>query len=363
MELEFKPDLEEVLERYEAWWERAIVDRPLVSIDYPRPAGERVAPPEKRHATIRDRWMDTEYVVDCAEARMANSVSFADSLPVVFPNLGPEVFSAFYGCEMEYGEHTAWSKPTLDDLSPESVAGLRMDRESFYFHKTLEISDALVEAGRGRFIVGYTDLHGGGDAIAALREPQELLLDTIENPEGIKALCERMTGDFLEVYDLYHDRLSAAGMPSTTWLNATCRGKFHVPSNDFSCMISDGAFEDLFLPGIVRECRHMDRNIYHLDGPQALRYLDTLLEVPEIHAIEWVPGAGRDYWADSIEVYRRIQAGNKALQILAVPAADLDLLFDSLAPEGVWVSSVPGVSDRAEAEAVLARFAKWTGRS
>jgi hypothetical protein len=31
---------------------------------------------------------------------------------------------------------------------------------------------------------------------------------------------------------------------------------------------------------------------------RSLRYLDCLLEIPEIHAIQWVPGAGREYWAD-----------------------------------------------------------------
>jgi len=28
----FKPDCEEVLKRFDAWWERTIIDRPFVSI-------------------------------------------------------------------------------------------------------------------------------------------------------------------------------------------------------------------------------------------------------------------------------------------------------------------------------------------
>ncbi len=60
------------------------------------------AVPQKEHATIRERWMDTEHLVARTEARLQNVVHFADSLPKTYPNLGPEVFSAFYGCEMEY---------------------------------------------------------------------------------------------------------------------------------------------------------------------------------------------------------------------------------------------------------------------
>ncbi|MDA0322983.1 MAG: trimethylamine corrinoid protein 2 [Verrucomicrobia bacterium] len=359
---ELKPDFEEVLNRYESWWDCAVVDRPLVSMTFALPQSERVKVPQKQHATFRERWTDTEHIVAQTEARLRNTAHFADSLPVAWPNLGPEVFSAFYGCEMEYGAHTAWSKSILTDWSDESVEKLRLDKSSFYFHKLIEMTEAFIEAGKGKFIVGYTDLHGGGDAIAAFRDPQELLIDTMEHPNDIKRLCDRITADLLEVYDHFHEILSAAGMPSTTWLPATCKGKYYVPSNDFSCMISDAAFEELFVPGIIRECQHMDRCIYHLDGPQALRYLDRLLEIPEIHAIQWVPGAGQDYWADWIEVYQRIQNKKKALQLPAVPLEDLDRLFEVLSPQGVWISSVPGVSSQQEAEAALHKIAKWTKR-
>ena len=126
-------------------------------------------------------------------------------------------------------------------------------------------------------------------------------------------------------------------------------------------MISDEAFEDLFVPGIIRECQHMDRCIYHLDGPQALRYLDRLLEIPEIHAIQWIPGAGQDYWADWIEIYQRIQRKKKAL-CLSLPAKDLNLLFETLDPRGVWISGVSGISNEQEAEVALYKISKWTKR-
>ncbi len=359
---ELKPDFDDVFDRYEAWWHCEVLDRPLVSISFPRPADECVAVPFKQHATSRDGWMDTGHIVARAEAGLRNTVHFADSLPIAWPNLGPEVFSAFYGCEMEYGPHTAWSKPVLANWSEESLERLHMDWNSFYFRKLEELTGALLEAAKGKFIVGYTDLHGGGDAIAAFRDPQELLIDTLECPEKIRDLCDKITTAFLEVYDHFHHVLSDAGMPSTSWLPATGKGKFHIPSNDFSCMISDEAFDDLFLPGIVRECQHMDRCIYHLDGPQALRYLDRLLDIPEIHAIQWVPGAGRDNWADWIGVYQHIQSRRKAMQVISVPAEELNLLFESLSPEGVWISSVSGIANTKEAGEILRQIAGWTGK-
>lgn len=357
-----KPDYDAVLNRFEAWWHADIVDRALFGLRLQQAPEKRQAVPVKTFASHRERWLDTGYLVERTAAAMGNQLYLADSLPIVIPNLGPEVFSACYGCELEYGENTTWSHPILKDLTDESLAGIAFDMNSFAFRKLDEMSRALLAVGKGNFIVGYTDVHPGGDAIAAFRDPQELLLDTIDNPAGIKKLVARVTDDFIRFYDYFYDLLSGAGMPSASWLPAIGKGRFHIPSNDFSCMISDQMFEELFIPGIIRECQHMDHCIYHLDGPQALRYLDRLLEIPEIQAIQWVPGAGHGGWRGSVPVYQRIQSRGKAFYVEPVPAQDLDELFTQLAPEGVWISAVTGVATIAEADAVTAKIAGWTRR-
>ncbi len=359
---ELKPDFDEVFGRFEAWWRAEIIDRPLFSLRLPVPPEKRIKIPTKTFEKPRDRWLDTEYIVATAEARLANDIFFADSLPIAFPNLGPEIFSACYGCELEFGDSTSWSKPILKDLSEDSLSGLTFRMHGFPCKKLVEITEALLVAGKGRFIVGYTDMHPGGDAIAAFRDPQELLLDTIDNPEAVKKLVGRITSDFFRFYDFFYELLTAAGMPCTSWLPAVGKGRYHIPSNDFSCMISDTMFEELFIPGIIRECRYMDRCIYHLDGPQALRYLDRLLEIPEIQAIQWVPGAGCGDWRESIPVYQRMQNKHKAFYIQAIPAADLDELFTLLAPEGAWISQVSGISTIDEANAVMKKISRWTRR-
>jgi len=131
----------------------------------------------------------------------------------------------------------------------------------------------------------------------------------------------------------------------------------HVPSNDFSCMISQELFEALFVPGIICECRHMDRCIYHLDGPEALRFLDMILAIPEIDAIQWVPGASQDHWSDWIDVYRRIQAAGKSF-IIYPPATELVQVFSALRPEGAWLA-VSGVTDHDTAHSVLEAVSQW----
>ena len=63
-------------------------------------------------------------------------------------------------------------------------------------------------------------------------------------------------------------------------------------------MISTAMFSDMFLASFVRELRHYEVSLYHLEGPSALRHLDTLLEIPELTAIQWLYGVGNGRCSD-----------------------------------------------------------------
>lgn len=112
---DFKPDYEAVRSRYLAWWDGALVDRPLVSIYLAKPPDEQVPVPRRQQGSLRDRWLDATYQAERAYAETANTIYYADALPVRFPNLGPDIFAAFYGCDLQFGEATSWSVPFLQD--------------------------------------------------------------------------------------------------------------------------------------------------------------------------------------------------------------------------------------------------------
>ncbi|RMD73401.1 MAG: trimethylamine corrinoid protein 2 [Lentisphaerae bacterium] len=342
------------LARQDAFWQNAIIDRPVIHLTYPRtPAPAK--PPEKNFASHRERWLDSEYQAALALHRVESTVYAGDALPMAFPNLGPEVFSAWFGTPMEYGETTSWSIPNLKNW--DEVDQIKFDRENFYWKKMWEMTEALLEFGKGKFYVGYTDIHPGGDAIAAFRDPQQLNLDLIEVPEKVIALREAIDTVFCEIFTeitswLRDERHQAI----CSWPAIVSTKRYHVPSNDFSCMISPKMFRDYFLPGIIQECRSAEANVYHLDGPNALRHLDALLEVPEINAIQWVFGAGNGTPKDWLHVYKRCQEAGKGLQI-SPPVSDLPVLVENLDPHGVWLGV--RARDRDEADYVMDLISRW----
>ncbi|MHB0856788.1 MAG: hypothetical protein ACYC5M_04375 [Anaerolineae bacterium] len=353
---EFKPDYEQSKERIDAFWQYELIDRPVVQFGVHKPIEKQVPLPPSGHATPEDRWLDVAYQAELHLASLANHEFLGDTLPVAFPNLGPEVFSAFYGCPIHFGDYgTSWTDPILDDWA--AADDLALDWDSPYLHKLHAMTDAFLEVGRGKFITGMTDWHPGGDCLAAFRDPQRLALDMLTNAEDVQRLLARVEADYFALYDVFYQKLRAAGQPISTWLSLASDAKFYVPSNDFSIMISNRMFEEIFLPGIVRECQFLDHTIYHLDGPGALRHLDSILAIPELNALQWVYGAGHEGYAQWVWVYQKAQRAGKGIQVVC-DYEEIGQVMETLDPRGLFLS-VGGVPSREAGQDMLAHLGKW----
>ena len=356
MSFSFKPDFEQTQQRIEAFWNRETCDRPVAVFYLPKPENERVPLPVSHHSDPAERWLDTQYQVELAQAHLQNQLFLGDALPIAWPNLGPEVLSGIYGCPMHFGDYgTSWTDPILHDW--DLADQICLDWNSPYLRKLIEMTDALLEVGKDRFIVGMTDWHPGADCIAAFRDPQNLAMDLITARPQVEALLKRIEADYFAVYDLFYNKLRAAGQPITAWLPLISDGKYYIPSNDFSIMISKAMFDEIFLPGLINECRFLDRSIYHLDGPGALRHLDAILAIPELDALQFVPGAGNEDFTRWIEVYRKAQAAGKGIQVTC-SVEEIDEVIQALSPTGVFLS-ISGVAHADTANNILRELQRW----
>ncbi len=189
-----KPDYAETKQRIEAFWEREIIDRPVVQFSLAKRPEEWVPLPPSGHATSEARWLDAQYQTELAVATLQNQEFLGDTLPVAWPNLGPEIFSAFYGCPIHFGDYgTSWSDPILEDW--EHADELRLDWDSPYLRQLHVMTDLLLEAGEGLFITGMTDWHVGADCVAAFRDPQNLAMDMLLYPEEVRRLLARLEAE------------------------------------------------------------------------------------------------------------------------------------------------------------------------
>jgi len=235
---------------------------------------------------------------------------------------------------------------------------VRLDMQNPYF-KTMEaLTEYALERGEGQFMVGYTDLHPGLDCVAAWRDPQRLCLDLFDNPDGVHQLVELAIADFEQIYDYFDAMLKARQQLSVSWMGIPSFGKMHIPSCDFSSLISPAFFNEFGLPILQREVKSMTHNIFHVDGKGVAKHLDAILSVPEVHALQWVQGVGDDYpimqW---IPFIKDLQARGIPL-VIDLAKEDIVAFTDAMTPEGLflWVATQ---SEEEEIE-ILKYIEKWS---
>ena len=177
-----------------------------------------------------------------------------------------------------------------------------------------------------------------------------------DHPAQVKQLIELAIADFELVYNHFDALLKAAGQLSAGWLGIPSFGKMHIPSCDFSAMISEDFFNEFCLPVLQREVKMMTHNVFHVDGKGVARHLEAILSVPEVHAIQWVQGVGDDYpilqW---LPLIKEIQA--KKPMIVDLQKQELEPFIEQIEPEGLylWIAT----ENEAEELAIIKRLEKW----
>jgi len=336
-ELELKKDFGKTIDRFAAWWHRKIIDRPPVTLWVPPKSAPRALPALPPH-TKREYWMNVEYIVERAIADLEVGNYLGDSFPLYCPNLGPEITATLFGVEIEFGDSTSWSAPIIHDPADwEKILLRQPDFTNVYWQTVEKMADYAIAQSHGRYLVGMTDLHGNYDILAALRDPQELCMDVIDCPDVLRRVGRHVAKGFATAFKRQYAQVAAAGMGSTCWTPCYHEGPSYVPSSDFWCMISDDVARNLVLPDILTEMAPLERSIFHLDGPTALRHLELLLEIPQLTAVQWVFGAGNGPAAKWIDVYKRIKQAGKAIQVLAEGPDDALAVLNAVGPDGVWL--------------------------
>lgn len=320
-------DIEYLSERYETFWSCQNTT-PILLL---KGAKTEIPPVSRVPVSVEERWLDIDYLIETERNRLAHYFHLGDSFPLVNPNLGPDIFGASLGADLRFEEYTSYSVPFVETWS-ENFA---FCEENTWWKKIKEITEAFVEDSKGEYLVGITDLHPGVDGLVSIRGPENLCFDIIDQPE----VFENATAILLPAFEKQFEELCRITQKYqigvSNWMGLYKKDPWYVTSADFICMVSEENFQEFILPEIIEEIHYLQGNtIFHLDGPGALRHLDSLLAIPELAGIQWVYGAGQPsakYW---IDILKRIQKAGKAINI-GLHREDIDTIFTELHPQGL----------------------------
>lgn len=249
-----------------------------------------------------------------------------DVIPDMSSYLGPGSLCTFIGAEPIHSEKTIWYKEGCTDsdcLLKNCSQFLKGNSEDFqWYNWSLNATEYYSINSNLEFMPSMPDLQQNLDIVAAVMGADRLFMEMMDEPEKIMELLRILHLVWEKAFMAHWERIvDNDGYSAYTHYNIAGKGKTSVLQSDISCMMSCEMFDEFELPFLKEQCKSLDNVIYHLDGPGALRHLDSILTINKINAIQWVPGAGtpgnaHDSWH---YIYDKIVKSGKGLYVFLMP--------------------------------------------
>ncbi len=333
--IENMPHVNESIQRVESWLEQEITDRPPVRFDgYDTQKSDKIQEIRASYSNIKDFWFDGEAQVSLFEDSIKEV--YGETFPIFSPNLGPCIYASYFGVNIEYGEDTSWAKHCLDEDLNIDITKLKIHKQCAEWQKTDEITKLALSRCKDKYFVGYTDLHPSLDCIADFTGAENLCVALYHQSQKVKEFANKIVDEFKGVFDYYHNLLK--GQPSCNWLGIPTQDRLHIPSCDFSAMISSKQFEEFCLPNLQKEVKYAKNNVFHLDGVGVAKHLDLILDIKEIKAVQWVQGVGADQaimpW---VPLIKKIQQAGKSVVVI-LDEFELTEFISEVSPKGIFLT-------------------------
>ena len=345
------PDLPRIAQRFEAWWAHDCLDRPVFIASTNR---NPARPITKRLEMLHDprQWL-AEKVCDMQQMHRVG-----DALPFVRVDIGPVFMTALAGAPPKFVSDTTWYDPVInDDWS--NAPDWTFHDDNLWQILLRELLVLTAVDARGKYLVCSPNLGGTDEVLLNLRGSAQLCMDVIDQPEKIKAAVRAIHPEWARMSALLYDTVLGQGAGLIHWQQLWSNQPYTQPSSDFNALLSPRHFKDLFMPDIEARARAAGRASFHLDGPDAARHIDVLLECEALDVIQFTPGDGAAPARTYTEMFRKVQARGKSL-LIAAGKADVLPLCEALSPKGL-AFLVGDAFTVEELDALFARFCRFYG--
>jgi 5-methyltetrahydrofolate--homocysteine methyltransferase len=300
---------------FKAWWNRKN-NRPLLwvmvqkerSLEEP----ELILPPKNPESL----YMDVERKVAEMKNILKTHIYLGESFPRISVDLGPGSMALYLGSKPIFAWDTLWYEECILDW--EEFGPLWYDSDNFWFQKHLSMVRKAQELSQDMFLVDIPDIIENVDILAAMRGAQRFCYDLVDQPELMKTYINQVDELYFRYYDAFYNIVKGKNdSVSYNAFNIWGPGKTAKVQCDFSALMSPTQFRDFVLPSLCKQCEGLDNSLYHLDGPDAIKHLDALMEIDALDALQWTSGAGQPDGASELwyPVYDKVKHASKGLWI------------------------------------------------
>jgi succinate dehydrogenase flavin-adding protein (antitoxin of CptAB toxin-antitoxin module) len=178
------------------------------------------------------------------------------------------------------------------------------------------------------------------------------MMDMLTDPgfveESVRRLLPIYKQTQAELFDLVKDNNDGS---IHSWMHLWAPQRLAQMQCDLSVMISSEMFNRFVMPELEELCQFLDYPVYHLDGQEQIRHLDSLLSLKNLRAIQWTHVQSQPPTKDFVPVFQKIQKAGKNL-VLKLHKQDVLPVLDQLSCRGLQIH-VFGVDTDEEAMDLL----------
>ena len=338
MGLLYKENFEETAKYWDAFWLCETINRPLLCITAPKKGFESGSSHGVSYRQIVEATTQQDFANIMKDFDdFAQSHSFlGEAVPFFKLDYGPDMFASFLGSRLFcLGDvNTTWVEPSVTDWRDFECTMGNTTEFTTYF----ELLKYACNHSRGKYMISMPDIHGGMDALSALRSPQNLCYDLYDHPNEVADALMRIRREYLPFLNAIFEAGCLTSDGSIGWSPCFSRSRSAVVQCDFAALVGPEFGKKYVIPTLEEEVSYLDNTIYHYDGKEALIHLDDILAIDGINAIQWVPGDGQPrtlYWMDLLH---KIQAAGKGLWIYDWTPEEIKQHFKELSSEGLVFS-------------------------
>lgn len=331
----WKTNWEESKKRYIDWWnKKGLIISMWEHMEKEGPAHHTVEAPAAAK-DLHQKWFDPKWRAQSLNYELSKSSFKADILPIANTHLGPGSLAACLGAELDGGEDTIWIKE-----NSAFEGEIKLDENNKWWQLHLNLLQECKNISNGNYFVGCPDLIEGLDTLASLRGTDNVLMDIMMQPEVLEEQLQKVNDIYFEVFDRLYNIIREGDEMAFCYFSIWGPGKVAKLQSDISLMISEEDFRRFAQPYLREQAQKIDYTLYHLDGVDAMRHVDAILEIEELNAVQWTPGVGEPQGGDPrwYDLYKRILAGGKSIMANWVTLAELEPLLDNVGNQGLHIN-------------------------
>lgn len=314
--MQYKKNWEETKQRFDDYWKCQNTGRPIMRVTGVKPNYVPYSLPEElKSRDMADKYLNAERIVNRYRHYCEAHEFLAESFPNLNIDFGPGSIAGYLGSEIVFRDDTVWFEPCVNEIK--DCPPFLFEPENKWFKKHIELFNECKKLVEDDFPIAIPDLMENVDVLASLRGAQELIYDMIDDEEEVIKRVQQISDVYQQYYDAFYRYSEYEGGSAYTVFQIFGNGKTQKLQCDYSALLSPDYFRVFVLESLKQGVKGIDNVLYHLDGPDAIKHMDALMEVEGINALQWTSG---DYGPDGTLkewdiIYDKARVAGKALWI------------------------------------------------